>query len=136
MLTVINPSHENCYIHGRNAAAHRITVEQARESAADEYRPYLLMWVDYLAAFENDQHACISDVAFRNAFHPSSQVVERSEIDSLVDTITGAPYESQLNLGKKISELLDLYTKQQKLDQTKDDEALMEAAEFEFVDAE
>lgn len=127
-LKVINASHENCYINGRNAAAHRITLEQARKSAADKDRPYLLMWVDYLAAFENDQQACISDVAFRNEFHPSSQIVERNEMDSMVEPLIRAPHEVQLNFRKTISHCLGLYTKQQKLDQAKDDEVLMEAA--------
>jgi hypothetical protein len=133
MLRVINPLHENFYINARNAAAHRVTLEEARESATDDNQPHLLKWVDLLAACEKDQHACIGDVAFKHACPSSSQIAERYELHSQLMALRRAPDEVRVECAKLLGELMDFGAAQQQLDQDKDDQVLMEESGIEFI---
>lgn len=120
MLRVVNPLHENYYINARNAAAHRVTPEQARESAADDDQPHLLKWVDLLAACKKDQHACTGDVAFKHACPSSSQIVERYELHSMLVALKCAPDEVRLECTELLDDLKDFRVNQQKLDQDRE----------------
>ena len=127
MLRVINPSQENYHINARNAAAHRVTLSEARESAADDEHPHLLRWVDLMAAWERDQQACITDVAFKNACPSSTQMVERYELASTIMAWKNAPEELR-------SELIDLMAEhRQKMEAEDDDDALLKASGVEFA---
>ncbi len=136
MLGAINPSHENYHIKARNTAAHQVTLKEARESAANAKQPHLLKWVDLMSAWEKDEQTSISDIAFDHACLDSSQIIQKSKLDSINSALLSAPHEVQLDFANRVADLLELRAAQRKLDQDNDDDALMKEGNVKFVDSE
>ncbi len=110
MLNVVDPAHENPWISARNLTAHKITVNEARQSAreAGEQGDCLLRWVELIAGVDGKDDQSLDEMAFKKRVDVETEHLTTpiSDLPSLLTMLKTCDPEHLQTLGRFLGHVI------------------------------